>query len=82
LKLIWIVVGLTIIILVIGGYFSLISGLHELGPMIEQFSAAFGKVIGGIVMIITGVSLTGILVHYYILKRRNKKDSSNANRKD
>ena len=74
MKLIWVVVGLIIIILVIGGYFSLISGLHELGPMIEQFSAAFGKVIGGIVMIITGVSLTGILVHYYILKRKAKKD--------
>jgi uncharacterized membrane protein len=82
LKLIWVVVGLIIVILVIGGYFSVISGLHELGPMIEQFSAAFGKFIGGIVMIITGVSLTGILVHYYILKRRNRKNSSNADRKN
>lgn len=67
---IWIVIGLFIVILIASGYLSLISGLTDLGPVIGQFSAAFGKVIGGIIMIISGVSLIGILVHYHILKRR------------
>ncbi len=76
MRTIWIVVGLIAAILLIGGYFSIISGLTELGPVIEQFSAAFGKVVGGIVMILSGISLVGMLTHYYILKRGRKKNSS------
>ena len=81
MRIIWVVVGSIVVILVIGGYLSIIRGLTELGPVIEQFSAAFGQVIGGIVMMISGVSLTGILTHYYVLKRGRKKDSS-TKRKD
>jgi hypothetical protein len=75
MKLMWIVVGAVVVILIFGGYLSLRSGLTDLGPVITQFSSAFGKVIGGLVMIISGFSLTGILVHYHILKRDKKKKS-------
>lgn len=75
MKLMWIAVGAVVVILIFGGYLSLRSGLTDLGPVITQFSSAFGKVIGGLVMIISGFSLTGILVHYHILKRDKKKKS-------
>ena len=71
----WIVVGAFVVILIFGGYLSLRSGLTDLGPVITQFSSAFGKFIGGLVMIISGLSLTGILIHYQILKRNKKKKS-------
>jgi len=84
MKLMWIVVGAVVVILIFGGYLSLRSGLTDLGPVITQFSSAFGKVIGGLVMIISGFSLTGILVHYHILKRDKKKKSktNELNRSD
>ena len=75
MKLMWIAVGAVVVILIFGGYLSLRSGLTDLGPVITQFSSAFGKVIGGLVMIISGFSLTGILVHYHILKSDKKKKS-------
>lgn len=75
MKLMWIVVGAVVVILIFGGYLSLRSGLTDLGPVITQFSSAFGKFIGGLVMIISGLSLTGILIHYQILKRSKKKKS-------
>jgi hypothetical protein len=75
LKLIWIAVGSIIIILILGGYLSLISGLTDLGPILTHFSTSFGKVIGGLVMIVSGVSLTGMLLHYYILKRDKREKS-------
>jgi hypothetical protein len=75
MKLMWIVVGAVVVILVFGGYLSIKSGLTDLGPVITQFSSAFGKVIGGTIMIISGFSLTGMLIHYHILKRGKKKNS-------
>jgi len=32
-----------------------------------------GKVVGGIVLIVSGIALAGILVHYHILRYKNKK---------
>ncbi len=82
MKLMWVVVGSIVAILIFGGYLSISSGLTDIGPIIEQFSSAFGKVIGGIVMIISGISLTGILLHYYILKQDKKKKPLNTDSKD
>jgi hypothetical protein len=75
MKLMWITVSAVVVILIFGGYLSIRSGLTDLGPVITQFSSAFGKVIGGLIMIISGFSLTGMLIHYHILKRGKKKNS-------
>jgi len=69
--IIYIVITVLIILLILSGYLAFISSLTELGPVIESFSAAFGKLIGGLIMMISGFSLIGILIHYYILKRRS-----------
>jgi len=73
LKLVWIAVAATVIVMIVGGYLSAISGLNELGPVLVQFSSAFGKVIGGITLMVSGVALVGALVHYYLLRRRDRK---------
>ena len=73
MKLIWVAVGIVIVIMAIGGYFSLMSGLSELTPIMSEFSSALGKVVGGIVLIVSGIALAGILVHYRILRYKNKK---------
>lgn len=70
--IIYIVISTLVILIILSGYLAFISGLTELGPVIEQFSAAFGKLIGGLIMMISGFSLIGILIHYYILKKRSK----------
>jgi TRAP-type mannitol/chloroaromatic compound transport system permease small subunit len=69
--IIYIVIVISVTLLILSGYLSFVSSLNEIGPVIEQFSAAFGKLIGGLIMMISGFSLIGILIHYYILKRRS-----------
>jgi hypothetical protein len=70
--IIYVVIAILVILLIVSGYLAFISGLTDLGPVIEQFSTAFGKLIGGLIMMISGVSLVGMLLHYYILKKRSK----------
>jgi len=68
--IIYVVIAISVILLILSGYLAFISGLTDLGPVIEQFSTAFGKLIGGLIMMISGVTLVGMLLHYYILRRR------------
>jgi hypothetical protein len=70
--IIYVVIAILVILLILSGYLAFISGLTDLGPVIEQFSTAFGKLIGGLIMMVSGVTLVGILLHYYILRRRSK----------
>ncbi len=70
--IIYVVIAILVILLILSGYLAFISGLTDLGPIIEQFSAAFGKLIGGLIMMISGIALVGMLLHYYILRRRTK----------
>jgi hypothetical protein len=72
-KLVWVAVATTVIVMIVGGYISAASGLRELGPVLAQFSSAFGKVIGGITLMVSGVALVGTLVHYLFLTRKKKK---------
>jgi hypothetical protein len=71
-QIIYIVIAIFVTLLILSGYLAFVSSLTELSPVIEKFSAAFGKLIGGLIMMITGFSLIGILIHYFILKRRSK----------
>jgi len=70
--IIYVVIATLVILIIVSGHLAFISGLTDLGPVIEQFSTAFGKLIGGLIMMISGVSLIGMLLHYYILKKRSK----------
>ncbi|WP_455364230.1 hypothetical protein [[Eubacterium] cellulosolvens] len=73
MKLIWVVIGVIIVIMVVGGYFSTISGFTELGPIMSEFSSALGKVVGGVVLIVSAIALAGVLIHYHILRYKKKK---------
>jgi hypothetical protein len=72
MKVVWVAVAAAVVVMVVGGYISTISGLNELGPVLVQFSSAFGKVIGGITPMVSGVALVGTVVHYYFLTRKRK----------
>jgi hypothetical protein len=72
MKVVWVAVAAAVVVMVVGGYISTISGLNELGPVLVQFSSAFGKVIGGITLMVSGVALVGTVVHYYFLTRKRE----------
>lgn len=72
MKVVWVAVAAAVVVMVVGGYISTISGLNELGPVLVQFSSAFGKVIGGITLMVSGVALVGTVVHYYFLTRKKE----------
>ena len=82
MKLIWIAIGVIIVIMAVGGYFSTISGFTELGPIMSEFSSALGKVVGGIVLIVSAIALTGILIHYRILRYKNKKTKNQEEKQE
>jgi type II secretory pathway component PulF len=72
MKVVWVAVAAAVVVMVVGAYISTISGLNELGPVLVQFSSAFGKVIGGITLMVSGVALVGTVVHYYFLTRKRE----------